>query len=290
MTPPDMRVRGILSASFIWLVVPLWPCMPAGNGTACGAPMPTEGDRQAPVPLKSEIDLLPPTLAKLQEQFADIKREIARLQRAGDDRKARDYERQLQSFKDRLEGAYPAPTSKEAEVHVVGLHKGAKIGNAKTGAATVEVTYTGKPIILALCAYDPVQWTVELAKGAQVKYVIVSGYHDQSVTGLPKDVPISYRVHDQGDRHYFFAHKRDSDDFARAIRVLRDLTASDPTTFQGTPEFKGRSLVVGPENTDWRIEHILWDMRGLHEAATRHEREMQWLAMQKLKFPAPCTW
>jgi hypothetical protein len=56
-------------------------------------------------------------------------------------------------------------------------------------AALVRVTKK-EPIILALSSYEPTTWTLELAPGAHVVRLLVSGAHAQTVAGAPPGVAV----------------------------------------------------------------------------------------------------
>ena len=57
----------------------------------------------------------------------------------------------------------------------------------------VEIQETEKPVVLALASYYSALWKVRVAKGARLKAVVVGGYFEQEIEGVPKDVPIICR-------------------------------------------------------------------------------------------------
>lgn len=80
----------------------------------------------------------------------------------------------------------------DAQVHIVGVYE----GKAPTQAVTtpqpagtrmardvrVLVRSTGKPIVLVLASYEPVQWNIVNA-GGRLSAILLSGYHPSNVSG-----------------------------------------------------------------------------------------------------------
>jgi hypothetical protein len=77
----------------------------------------------------------------------------------------------------------------EVEMHVIGV--GAANGS-DMGGVDVEVRPTIKPIVLALASYSSALWYVRIAEGARVKAVIVGGYSEQEIEGIPATIPVFY--------------------------------------------------------------------------------------------------
>jgi RNA polymerase sigma factor (sigma-70 family) len=135
----------------------------------------------------------------------------------------------------------------DAEMHVNGVY-GAKNGfGGKGGSVDVAVRRTGKPVVLVLTSYYPVDWRLTLADGARIKKVILSGYFAQEIQGLPADVPIVNRSYlpDDGSRHakgWFHAYQWNSPQWREMVRRLNDMTGLRVASFQG--EYQGESFVV----------------------------------------------
>lgn len=55
-------------------------------------------------------------------------------------------------------------------------------GNHPTGSTTVHVDASPSPIVLVLSSYEPTQWVLDAAPGATIQRILLSGYHDQSIT------------------------------------------------------------------------------------------------------------
>lgn len=130
-----------------------------------------------------------------------------------------------------------------AEVHVVGLYE------CRGKKALVEVNQTKKPVILVLCAYEGVTWSVQTAEGADVVQVIASGYHKQSVEGI--DAPLLSYSYDErteaadGNSFYFYTYDHDEDHYQNMVSKVRQLTGKRVTSFQGRYSFKKVPFIVG---------------------------------------------
>ncbi len=244
-----------------------------------------------PQPLRSE-----PSAAlreERQRQFAAVEREVARLRVAGKKTEAEQLAAQWEHFRERSQGKAP-PAGAGPELHVVGLYEGnypdgvRHMGNFHPwGHAVVDVYVTDRPVILALCSYEPVKWRVRLAKGVRLQKVILGGYHDQLATGLAKEIPVEKYAYDAGTRDgYFYAYRKDREGYANAVRRLKKLTNLDVATFQGMYAFKDQPFVIGPQNGDWHVERILAEMADVSMAATAFERAGADESVQAIRFPA----
>lgn len=74
-----------------------------------------------------------------------------------------------------------------AQVHIVGVYEGKGDAGRQAGShvkrdVRVAVRSGGRPIVLALASYEPVNWIVENA-GTPIAAVLLSGYYPSSVSG-----------------------------------------------------------------------------------------------------------
>ncbi len=151
-----------------------------------------------------------------------------------------------------------APVPKDAaanrptpEVQVIGVYEGTvppgiqrAAGVHPPGSVTVKVGDVKKPIILVLMSYEPVLWYVEAPKGAVVQ-VIASGYHQQAVAGLDKQVPVTLLSHEAGDKDYFYAYRQQgkaNSQYDRAANRIKALTKQEIKGFQG--EYTGSTFEI----------------------------------------------
>src|SRR5688572_28280107 len=121
-----------------------------------------------------------PLRRQLDERFSAIDREITRRREAGQADSARQLADQLQYFRDRLAGKAKLANN-DPQLHVIGTHeaRGANQRKERFGHATVEITATDHPIILALCSYNSVTWHLKIANGVKIQKVILGGYEEQ---------------------------------------------------------------------------------------------------------------
>jgi len=83
----------------------------------------------------------------------------------------------------------PVPEwAREAEVVAVGVYESTagEHGPGKprrAGPVTVNVKRGGKPIVLVLTSYEPVQWRIDPEFGARIAAVLLGGYHQSRVQG-----------------------------------------------------------------------------------------------------------
>lgn len=245
------------------------------------------------LPAQAAERLVP--IRELTRRFDDIQREVDRLKKTGDTKAADKMAADLEALKGRLQGSYPLIKSDEPEVHVVSIAKGttAPDGVLKgkdgltTGYAEVTVNYTARPIILVLGAKEPVLWKVKPAEGVRFHAVILGGYKTQSVIGLPGNTLVLRRItrESSSDKHCW-AGSYIGRPFDELNANLRRLTGHDITTFTGLDKPIADRMVVGPENSRWRTQHVLVDARKLHARAMQFRRAQRLAAVSKLRFRA----
>jgi hypothetical protein len=161
----------------------------------------------------------------------------------------------------------PPPLSSDAELHVIGIQMGAHAPDADTrpwwakcgsdrsseaaadchrryagqrakGYASVNVTLTGVPLVLALMGGEPVEWTVNIEPGARVEKVILAGSYAQEIAGIDRTIPIE--IHGP---HFscesctqigqgFAAYDENSQQYPVVMRRLKQITGRSPSTIQ----------------------------------------------------------
>lgn len=84
-----------------------------------------------------------------------------------------------------------------AKLHMIGLHR----GYGSPGGAAVLVLGKGS-VDLVLSAYEPVKWVVNAVPGVKIERVLLLGYSEQTVSGLPS----STEIIDRSDRSSTAAH------------------------------------------------------------------------------------
>jgi predicted esterase len=131
---------------------------------------------------------------------------------------------------------------KGCELHAVGV-RGAKDDRP----VNVEVRPTAKPVVLVLTSYSSVLWKLELAGGAALKAVILGGWFEQDVEGVPAGIPVVHRTYYRADgsprnEGYFWAAVGGSARYRAMARKLNEITGLPVGSFQGAAA--GTSFVV----------------------------------------------
>jgi beta-lactamase regulating signal transducer with metallopeptidase domain/predicted esterase len=131
--------------------------------------------------------------------------------------------------------------SSGADLHVVSIYAA---GPGLSGRPVdIEVRPTAKPIVLALASYYEVLWNVKIAAGATVKAVIVSGYYEQEIQGVPPGIPVSSSAGVRSrNEDGFWGFDWNSNECRDMVKKLNDKTGHRVSTFQG--EYTGTSFVV----------------------------------------------
>jgi hypothetical protein len=115
------------------------------------------------------------------------------------------------------------------EVHVIGVYETRSDhshGHHPTGEGRVRIDRPGDHV-LVLSAYEPTDWKVSLAPGANIEAVTLIGYHPQSVnlTGVPV-------TRDSGCG-YSFPYNGQGCDTDALLELARTHAGADVTTFHG---------------------------------------------------------
>lgn len=141
--------------------------------------------------------------------------------------------------------AYFARTMGSQELHVISVYEARSDhsgGYHPTGLVEVKVERQEKPIILALSSYEPVHWNVTLSPGVKVEYIILNGYHQQSISGVD-GVPVDKYIH-KGIRsrpgHFAYKWQNTLDYKPLLVQRLEQYTRTKLTSFQGC--YRGTSF------------------------------------------------
>ncbi|VXD18263.1 conserved hypothetical protein [Planktothrix serta PCC 8927] len=87
---------------------------------------------------------------------------------------------------------YVTTTSQSKELHLIGVyeaHPNHSGNDHSSGTISVEINRQNQPIILALSAYEPVTWEVNVKPGVILEKIILNGYYDQKIIGV-SGIPI----------------------------------------------------------------------------------------------------
>lgn len=128
----------------------------------------------------------------------------------------------------------------DRELHLIGIYEAnANHGgnHHPTGIVDININRQDKPIILALSAYEPVEWKLNLEPGVKVEKIILNGYHDQKISGV-SGIPIDeYSVKGTGQNLGNFAYQWNSvstDPLTPPLSTqIQKQTGLPVTSFQG---------------------------------------------------------
>lgn len=143
------------------------------------------------------------------------------------------------------------PPVQADELHCVGIYEG-DYGNGPThsykfhptGKALVQVDRPGRTVALVLTAYEPTLWTVRVSPGTRVTDVILSGYHEQTATGLDPDTRVMQSSYDRpGPHHYFYFDTTEPVPEERPS--VQRLTGMAPTSLETTYTMPADGVRIG---------------------------------------------
>jgi len=160
--------------------------------------------------------------------------------------------------KEKLGGLFSSKNT--PELHVIAVQKG-EIANASPsvqqpgrlrrerhpqGVVDVYVDHKGAPIILAVVAYEPVKWNIRVEPGVSLKRVIVGGYYEQKLVGVPAGTKVIRRVFRE-DRNpdFLTAGPEGGDEYSAMVGQLYALTGVKPAAFRFAAV--GKSFTVSPK-------------------------------------------
>jgi len=90
------------------------------------------------------------------------------------------------------------PSTRTHALHVLAAHEGTRREGSDAREIEVDVQPMARPAILVLSAYGPIEWRFRVAPNARIGAVLAFGYHPQSVSGLPANVPLVSAAHSDG--------------------------------------------------------------------------------------------
>jgi len=146
--------------------------------------------------------------------------------------------------------AYIGSSSGNKELHLIGVYEAnADRGNRNylsKSAIEIKVERRNKPIILALSAYEPVQWNITAEPGVVIEKIIVNGYHNQTVSGV-SGIPIEEHSYEEtgnyiGDFIYKWGATAESSNTSSLVTKLEQRNRTSLTSFQGC--YRGTNFTI----------------------------------------------
>ena len=146
--------------------------------------------------------------------------------------------------------AYIGSSSGNKELHLIGVYEANADRKNRNylskSAIEIKVERRNKPIILALSAYEPVQWNITPEPGAVIEKIIVNGYHNQTVSGV-SGIPIEEYSYEEtgnyiGDFIYKWGATPESTNTSSLVTKLEQINRTSLTSFQGC--YRGTSFTI----------------------------------------------
>ena len=98
---------------------------------------------------------------------------------------------------------------------------------------TLVVGKTEKPAVIVVGAYAETWWRFEFLEEANVKQIIVGGYYEQLVEGVPNDLPIAFHTYfPNHSPDFFYGSSRHTAEGRKTITKLEQLTGLPVTHFE----------------------------------------------------------
>lgn len=151
-------------------------------------------------------------------------------------------------------GAQQQPADSKAEsneeLHIVGVYEGfVKTGDKIHGEKVlVEVNRPGKLVTLVFSSYNQATWEVTVKPETKIAKVILAGYHQQAVKGLPDKVEVIAAYYEnnenKGTRYLTHVYKRDSPEYRALVTDLQRFTPLKVSSFHGAYAAKRESPIV----------------------------------------------
>ncbi len=209
-----------------------------------------------PTSEKESVPITGPPLARVYQQLLKLRQQHTDLIDAGETKKAKRLQRRIFEFERRFRYPVPALQSVDPRVHAIGFY------SPRQKTVRVRVTDSSAPVVLVLTAYSSACWTVEADDDVQIEFVICTGYHKQTVDGLPKGVPVFSSCYDDRSQDYAYAYGPDRTKWDKLEKLIRTWTGGlEISTVAGSYYSAQEPYVVGPENTDWRVQMLDRDVR-----------------------------
>lgn len=131
----------------------------------------------------------------------------------------------------------------EADVHAIGIYE----AGSDDQRVVVRIESAARPVVLAVCAWETVQWEVQLGDGVELIKVIASGHHPQKVIGIDAAVQ-SLSVGGDAPAEIrdvaFFAYMRPSVRYDEMCERIKKLTGKDLSSFQCRYDGGKRPFVI----------------------------------------------
>ena len=146
--------------------------------------------------------------------------------------------------------SYVGSLTGNKELHLIAAYEATSPqdnGNPSKNTIEVKIQRKNKPIILALSAYEPINWKVTIEPGAVIEKIIINGYEKQTISGV-SGIPIEEYNQEMGNRlsegnfMYQWDSTTDSSNSSSIVTKLEQISQTSLSSFQGC--YRGTSFVI----------------------------------------------
>ena len=188
--------------------------------------------------------------SKLEAEFDSISTSLSKEARAD----VSDHHAEL---REHAAGDYGTVRDGKPEIHVVGIDTWDKKRDGNPIHMRVVVRYRGRPILLVLSSTHPTNWDMAIGDDVRIARLLVHGPQESRVEGVPASLKIE-RFPASWDSEILppITGEEAAATFPNHIRMV---LKSDPMTFQSfhrEPAALPKEITIGPENEDWRLQHV----------------------------------
>ncbi len=166
--------------------------------------------------------------------------------------------------------------SDKPQLHWIGLYEGPR--------ATVRVTETRHPVVLALTTNENVSWTVEADEGVVLQRIIVVGSDNPEVASAPKGVDVEIFSRRRGNRISISVHEKHHYRYRQAAAKLEEITGLEVATFHGN--YAGGEFEIGPPSAQYLMQRAMAALKQLEKDALAGALSRRVAELASVTFPA----
>lgn len=167
----------------------------------------------------------------------------------------------------------------KSNVYLVTSYSGLHSSKYQFGASGHEVKESeviinkpGENIILVLMAYDPVLWKIKKTFSTLVNGVVLAGYHEQILYGLPKLTPVLQAVYEtKTECSYFYGSLEPGGQKQYIEQRIQDITGALPSEIINSPH-NGKFYVGDVDSNSKLMEYPDNDIDLFIENKTKERR------------------
>ncbi len=180
-----------------------------------------------------------------------------------------------------LLNAIPALAEDPAnEVHLISIYQGFEQTDNKIHGpkAMVKVDRPGKQVTLVLTSYSGATWHVSATKDTRIKRVVLGGYEQQAIQGVPETTEITKAWRGQTPTPLYYSYKPEGPAFRKLVKQTYVFTKTEISSFHGVSQARpDMPFVIDKAQNDPRLtvsfpqptslEELPMDLRDIKFAA-----------------------